>query len=286
MSAPPSVTDAHIHVQPWRSMNPAAQELMRRGQADWESVSRLLDSPDEFLRFLDREGVERALLINYVAPEVMGFTSDVNEWVLGFVRGHADRLLACGAVHPRHSEDPGDEVQYLVERGIRCLKIHPPHMLFAADEYLRGMEGLRAVYEWAEALRVPVMVHTGTSVFPGARNRHADPIACDDVAVDFPKLRLILAHAGRPLYGPTAQFLARRHENVFLDLSGIPPRRLLHYVPDLPRLSGKCLWGTDWPAMGVPGLRRNVDEFLAIDALTDDQKSAVLAGNADRLFPR
>jgi len=42
----------------------------------------------------------------------------------------------------------------------------------------------------------------------------ADPMAADDVAIDFPRLSIILAHAGRPLYMPTALFLARRHENV------------------------------------------------------------------------
>ena len=41
------------------------------------------------------------------------------------------------------------------------------------------------------------MFHTGTSIFVGARNRYADPIYVDDVAVDFPSLKIILAHGGR-----------------------------------------------------------------------------------------
>ncbi|MBW3582246.1 MAG: amidohydrolase, partial [Euryarchaeota archaeon] len=85
-----------------------------------------------------------------------------------------------------------------------------------------------------------------------------------------------------------ACFVARRHPNVFLDLSGIPPHRLLHHVPQLPRLWDKCLWGTDWPGPGLPAdaVRTNVEAFLAADlGLTRDQKAAVLDGNSRRFFP-
>jgi predicted TIM-barrel fold metal-dependent hydrolase len=46
------------------------------------------------------------------------------------------------------------------------------------------------------------MFHAGTSIFPGARNKCGDPIHVDDVAVDFPELKIVLAHGGR-LYGWT-----------------------------------------------------------------------------------
>ena len=42
------------------------------------------------------------------------------------------------------------------------------------------------------------MIHTGTSIFPGARSRAGEPIAVDDVAVDFPELTIVIAHGGRP----------------------------------------------------------------------------------------
>ena len=109
------------------------------------------------------------------------------------------------------------------------LKIHPPHQLFAANAYLDGLEGLGQVYATAEQAGRPVMIHTGTSIFPGARNRFADPMAVDDVAVDFPKLKIILAHAGRPLYMETAVFLVRRHPNVHT-------RPLGHSAEEAPRV--------------------------------------------------
>ncbi len=163
------------------------------------------------------------------------------------------------------------------------LKIHPPHQLFAANGYLSGEPGLERIYAAAEARRRPVMFHTGTSIFPGARNRFADPMAVDDVAVDFPNLPIILAHAGRPLFMETAVFLARRHPNVHLDLSGIPPRKLLEYLPRLEEIAPRCLWGTDYPSPGVASMKKNVQDFLALP-ISEEAKRKILWDNAARVF--
>ena len=179
--------------------------------------------------------------------------------------------------------EPGAEVRRLKELGIQGLKVHPPHQLFAANAYLDALPGLAQVYGQAEELGMPVMIHTGTSVFPGARNRFADPMAADDVAIDFPRLRLILAHAGRPLYMETCVFLARRHPNLYLDVSGIPPRRLLQYLPRLADLADKVLWGTDWPDPGVPSMERNLADFLSLD-LAEETRRRILRDNAFHVF--
>lgn len=278
------VFDCHVHVQPWRQIHPAIFATMTSGRSDRDRLERALASADELLRLLDEEGVERAALINYVAPEVMGFDESVNDWVSKFVGGHEDRLVAVGSVHPRRTRDArADTVRLFDELGIRMLKIHPPHQRFAANAYLSGDEELAAIYRAAEERGRPVMIHTGTSIFPGARNRFADPMAADDVALDFPRLPLILAHAGRPLHVPTAVFLARRHANVHLDLSGIPPSKLLEYLPRLEELSDRCLWGTDYPSPGVASMRGNVRAFLALP-LSDDAKRKILFDNAAALF--
>ena len=67
------VFDCHIHVQPWEQLRPAALQTMIRGRSDGERLQRILAEPAELLRLLDEEQVERAALINYVAPDVMGF---------------------------------------------------------------------------------------------------------------------------------------------------------------------------------------------------------------------
>jgi predicted TIM-barrel fold metal-dependent hydrolase len=278
------VFDCHVHVQPWEQMKPDVRARMTVGRRDLEEIQQALSDPSELLRLMDREGIERAALINYVAPEVMGFDASANDWIARYVRGREDRLFAVGSVHPRLARDAGGQTRRLFEElGIRMLKIHPPHQLFAANAYLDGLAGLGEVYAAAERAGRPVMIHTGTSIFPGARNRFADPMAVDDVAVDFPTLKIILAHAGRPLYMNTAAFLVRRHPNVHLDLSGIPPKKLLEYLPRLEDLADRCLWGTDYPSPGVASMKKNVEDFLALP-LSDAAKEQILWSNAEAII--
>jgi len=279
------VSDIHVHIQPWE-MHPAdVQHAMESGREDLDRIRAFMASPKAFLQNLDACGIERVGLINYVAPDVMGFTREVNAWCARYAAAAPDRLIPFGSVHPRFTRDPAGETERVLDLGIRALKIHPPHQLFSVNAYRTGGvgAGIGEVFRVAEARGVPVMIHTGTSVFPGARNVYADPMPADDVGVDFPRLRVILAHAGRPLYGEVAQFLVRRHPNFHLDLSSIPPKRLLQYVPRLAAIADRCLWGSDWPSPGVADLRKNVDEFLTLD-LDDAARRAILWDNAARLF--
>ena len=218
-----------------------------------------------------------------MSPDVIGFTREVNDWIARFTSAHRDRLLPVGSVNPLHEMDVRGEIRRVLDLGIRMIKIHPPHQLFAANAYRGELWQLAEIYRECEEREVPVMFHTGTSVFPRARNVFADPMPIDDVAVDFPRLTIILAHAGRPLYGETAFFLARRHRNVHLDISGIPPRHLLRHVPRVADLASKVLWGTDWPSPGVTSPRKNVEEFRALGLSAEIEKQ-ILWDNASRLF--
>ena len=80
----------------------------------------------------------------------------------------------------------------------------------------------------------------------------------------------------------TAAFLARRHPNVHLDLSGIPPKKLLEYLPRLEDLADHCLWGTDYPSPGVASMKKNVEDFLALP-LSEAAKQRILWDNAAAL---
>jgi predicted TIM-barrel fold metal-dependent hydrolase len=279
------VFDAHVHIQPHEELKEGARSLLFAGRSDLDAVERATRSPEALLALMDAEGIERAALINYVAPDVMGLTERVNPWIARYVADHRDRLVPVGGVHPRHSRDVAGDVKRLLDvHRVGAIKIHPPHMELAANAYREACPELAHVYALAGEAGRPVLVHTGTSIFPGARNAFADPMACDDVAVDFPGTTLVLCHAGRPLWYETAFFLARRHPNVRLDLSGIPPRRLLDVLPRLSEIADRAIWGTDWPSMGVSSMRANVDAFLSLP-LALDVKRRILFDNAAAVFP-
>jgi predicted TIM-barrel fold metal-dependent hydrolase len=278
------ITDCHIHISPLEMFKPAALELMRAKRTNFAEIESYSKSPRAFLKYLDTAGVDRAVLINYVAPEVIGFTSAVNQFVADYVKEDPRRLLSCGSLHPRHTANILADVEQLIRLGIRMIKIHPPHQLLYPNDYLRGVTELEIIYRAAEANGIPVMFHTGTSIFPGARNKFGDPIYLDDVAVDFPKMKILLAHGGRPLWMDTAFFLVRRHPNVYLDISGIPPKSLLRYFPRLAEIADKTLFGTDWPGPGVPDVGKNLEEFRNL-GLANDVEQQILSKTALQIWP-
>ncbi len=265
---------------------PAVRERMVHGRRDVREVLRYQKNPDAFAEFLDQQGVLRAGLVNYVAPDLMGFTWHANEFAAAYRDAHPDKFFAYGSVHPRLSKDPKGEMQKLISKlKVDALKIHPPHQLAYANGYLDGSApGLKVIYGMAQDAGLPVTIHTGTSVFPGARNRFGDPIHVDDVAIDFPDLTIVLAHGGRPLWTSTAFFLVRRHKNVFLDLSGIPPGSLMESFPRLEKIADRCMFGSDWPGPGVKSIRANARAVSQLP-LSSDALDYILRRTAARVFP-
>ncbi|HYK51286.1 MAG TPA: amidohydrolase family protein, partial [Terriglobales bacterium] len=75
-----------------------------------------------------------------------------------------------------------------------------------------------------------------------------------------------------------------RHPNVFLDISGIPPKTLLKYFPRLSEIAHKTLFGTDWPSPGVREIKNNLDDFRALP-LTGDVQQQILSRTALGIWP-
>lgn len=278
------ITDCHVHIQPLEMLHPQALEVLKKNRANFDEIREFSLRPKAFLKYLDQCGVDRAVLINYVAPEIMGFTAEVNPFIADYVKADPSRLIACGGLHPRHSPSIDRDLEQILRLKIRLIKIHPPHQLLFPNDYLNGTKQLELIYRTAEHHGIPVMFHTGTSIFSGARNRYGDPIHIDDVAVDFPRLKIILAHGGRPLWMPTSFFLLRRHANVFLDISGIPPKSLLEYFPRLEEIASQTLFGTDWPGPGVPDIKKNLADFRSLP-LREESQEKILSHNALKIWP-
>ncbi len=277
------VIDFHLHVQPWDTLKSEVLAAWRKTQKDFPELERIMKDPQRFLAMLDAAGVEKACLVNYPSPDVMGFDEGVNDYVAKYCAAAPDRLIPVGGIHPRLCKNPKEEMARILGLGIRMVKIHGPHQGVMPNAYLDGNTILPTIYEACQKADIPVMFHTGTSVFPGARSRFGDPLGVEDVAVDFPGLSIVLAHVGRPFWTEQAFFLARRFPKVHVDLSSIPPKSLLKFVPRLEEIADKALFGTDWPAPGVPGIKENVEAFRAV-AISDEAKRRILYGNARRLL--
>ena len=105
-------------------------------------------------------------------------------------------------------------------------------------------------YRYCVRHGLPILFHTGTSFVSGTPLDYSRPVHFDAVAVDFPDLKMILAHLGHPWEGETIAII-RRHANVFADLSALyyrpwqfynSMRLLVEYKTD-----AKVLFGSDYP---------------------------------------
>src|SRR6266478_9461889 len=113
------ITDCHVHIQPLEMFKPAALAIMKKKRADFDQVVEYCRSPKAFLKHLDSIGVDRAALINYVAPDVIGFTSEVNQWIANYVKQNPKRLISCGGLHPRHTSNIQADVDQILRLKIR-----------------------------------------------------------------------------------------------------------------------------------------------------------------------
>lgn len=223
----------------------------------------------DLVSILDSANIEYIGVMAYPSRKLGTGTEELAIRVINAVKDYPDRFAIIGGVEV--NEVSIEETMYWLEKqyeaGISGFKIHPPHMWIKPNAYRPeegGLKQLELLYQFAEDHGLPVFIHTGTSAFSRARNKYGDPIFVDDVAVDFPRLVIIMSHVGRPNWVPTAFQLIRIRRNIYADLASIPPKRVLEYLPRLTEIGDKVVYGSDYPSPGVYDVKKNLEEFLKI----------------------
>lgn len=281
------IIDFHIHLSRPEHEHPWVMDWMRANLPD-EDLETLIENvltPSGIREYLSANQIEWAVGLAEVSPITTGWAG--NEYVGEFcqeanalpdpVEGPRGRLVPFASINPFVVNDLAQELEKLVnEFGFRGIKLYPPY-----QHHYPNDSRMYPLYAKAQELGLPMLVHTGSSVFKGARIKYADPLLLDDVAIDFPDLKILLAHSGRPFWYEQAFWMARRHENVYMEVSGLPAKKLLKYFPRLEELSHKVVYGSDWP--GNPDLRRNVEAIENLE-ISEEAKRAILFHNAAEIL--
>lgn len=273
------VIDFHLHIGSKEMTKPFVwnwiEEFSKMGNSLEEVVSEKGEvDPGKLSSYLKRNGVDYGICLAEYSPITTGVVT--NEYVASFCEGYSN-LIPFANINPYLVTRPEEELKYcLDELGMKGLKLYPSYQHFYPHD-----RRLYRLYKLAEEREIVVMSHTGSSIFPGSKLRYADPIYWDDVAVDFPSLKIVLVHSGRGFWYDKAAFLAQLHKNVYLEIAGLPPQNLLKYLPGLEKLSHKVIFGSDWPA--VPSIKRNI-EIIKNLPLSEESKRAILGLNAAHLL--
>ena len=278
--------------------------VVQTGRSEERVRQRLGDiwdlTGERLLRDMDEAGVERAMIMPVdwgLVPAFRQGTMDIwQQHVLhaDAVRRHPDRMVAFACFDPRRPNAVALLERAVNGLGMVGLKIHPAAGFFPNDPVAYPM------YQKAQELGIPVMVHTGPEPKP-LYSRHCQPVHVDDVAADFPGLTIILAHAGLSAWWQEAAGIASVCPNVYLDISGwqvtarLRPLEFYTVLHTLVSTVGarRILWGSDYPAlrllMSEAAWAKAITEppELARDhgiSFSDADVAAIMGDNAARLL--
>jgi len=242
---------------------------------------------EEYLKSMDELGIDKMVILGKDYGKI-GDRQKSNlpdEEVFSFVKAHPDRFIGFTAVHPdREVKANVERVERAVnDLGLRGIKLNPASGFYPNDERLYP------VYEKAEELKIPVMVHSGVKPpAEGNRLKYCQPICLDDVAVDFPDLNIIIAHAGYPWLDETIM-VGLYAQNVYADISTLNQVEEVMgcevVLPTLRRLKSslgvsRILFGSD----GIFNLEKLLQAVRTADFLSESDKEKILGKNAEGIF--
>ena len=274
--------DAHIHVVP--------PQLPGVG-----SLSPLLDLDAAALAAALRREMQAAGIEHALAMGRYGAGGDDPLGVAGTLAlaQSVPGLHAIGVADPART-DPEHlrrAERVLAAGRVRALKGYLGYVHYAPDH-----PGYRPYYELAERHDVPFVFHTGDTYSPRAKLRFAHPLLADEVAVDHPRVRFVLAHLGNPWLTEAAEVIYK-NVNVWADLSGLAVGTAEDFASEEGRetradvLAGvrrafryaerpnRFVYGSDWPLAPMACYR----PFIAA-AVPEVHHAAVFRDNARTLF--
>ena len=240
-------------------------------------------TPDDVAAYY-RERNMVAVIFTVDAETVTGRPAVRNEEIAEAAAANPDVLIPFASIDPNKGERGVEEAKRLIrDFGMRGFKFHPNIQAFFPND--------RAVYPFYEAIQeagLPALFHTGHSGIGsglpgggGIRLKYSNPMYVDDVAVDFPELKIVLAHPSFP-WQDEAISVALHKQQVYIDLSGWLPK---YFPPQLVQyantaLRDRILFGSDYP-MITP------DRWLADfeqAPFKDEVRPLILKENAARLL--
>ena len=181
----------------------------------------------------------------------MGAKRVSNYEIAEFGADNSDIMIPFASIDPHKGKYGAREARDLIENyGVKGFKFHG-----IAQNAHPADRMAYPIYEVIAEHKLPAVFHTGHSGMGtgmrgggGMRLKYGRPMLIDDVAVDFPDMKIILAHPSWPWVDESLS-MALHKNNVFIDLSGWSPRyfqpQIIQYANT--QLKHKMMFGSDFP---------------------------------------
>ncbi len=216
----------------------------------------------------------------------------VNAYVLEQIKRSGGKLAGLCTVDPFGGRESADALnQYILKDGFKGLKLHQNIQCFYPNDPV-----LFPVYEELQFLGRPVLFHTGGIGIKPLQDKYSDLACIEEVACLFPKMPILLGHAGRGKYDDVALML-RKHEHMYADVSAnfaklggaehLPLTELIRKVKIWTGSVNKLLFGSDYPFYGQAQTLELLERTAQEDSLiTRDDTDKISSANADDFYKK
>ncbi len=221
------IIDSHVHLYaPEVAADPRGW-AEARGEERWANLAAPVSGPrlqgwsdiDTLLSDMDAAGVEKAVLLGWYWDHLETCVEQ-NNWYLGWIKQHPDRLMAFATVQPRAGAEAEDEVKRAVDAGLCGIG----ELSHTSQGFSMEHPGWIRILELAVERGLPINLHVNEPV--GRRHPGRLQDALDDyvwLADRFPDLKLILAHWGGLLpFFEINKWVGSRMSNVYYDTAASP----------------------------------------------------------------
>lgn len=231
------IIDCHTHVMTNRHFS---KELLAETEAAYPGTRLAvdLDQHEQAMAPVDR------CVVFGIQAKATGFMVP-NDYVAEYVKGNPQKLVGFASVDPTDESAADELVRAVRELGLRGLKLAPTYQgIHPHDPRIYRIYGL------AQKLRIPIMIHQGATFPRQAPLEFARPVLLERVALDFPDLKMVIAHLGHPWEAETI-VLIRKQPNFYADISALYYRPWQFYnsmrLAEEYGVQSKLLFGSDYP---------------------------------------
>ncbi|MBL7876440.1 MAG: amidohydrolase family protein [Cyclobacteriaceae bacterium] len=248
-----------------------------------ERVVSVEDCLDKLTETMKENHVNYSLVLtSYKVNEHRPSTQKVVE----AIQGRDNLGVVAGISYLNYDHRDLREISEYLEAGlIKGLKLYPGYEPFYPHD-----NRMKVVYDMAVEYDVPVMFHSGDTYSPKGKIKYSHPIHIDDVAVDFPELKIVICHVGNPWIKDCME-VVYKNKNVYTDFSGLVlgnfsdkfERFMKNELEEMITYAGNpryLLYGTDWP---ISNMSSYLNFIKQLD-LPDEKKELILWKNAAELF--
>ena len=205
-----------MFIRPWDSPeqlgSKAASRIRSAQKQPWLRTNTTRQAFEEALK-----PVDIAVVLGLAIVDGQANTGLSHQQVAEFVQINPQKIIGFGGINPT-TDDIQTEIKSLKKLNLQGVVINP-----SLHSFHPCHTQAYQLYQICQDQKLPVIIDNAEIFVGSGKMSYADPLLLDEVACDFPELKIIIAQAGQP-YTDQCLSLIGRHANVYAEISAVASR--------------------------------------------------------------